>query len=225
VTVKVKFHATKSPVSGLAGIFFAFMIQSSWPRSIPALVILVLLGCSATAQRGALTTPRSIDQLSQEAAFIVHGHVTSAKVEPHPQLHNLMTVLVTMNVEETLKGTPSKSIQFRQYIWDIRDQIDAARYGKGEDLLLMLGPVSQYGLTSPVGLQQGRFRITRSSKGEAMAVNGNGNLRLFQATEQRAEVRGVKLSQRVTAMLRQNRQGPVPLADLEDAIRTFARAK
>ena len=155
----------------------------------------------------------------------MHGHVISAKVEPHPQLHNLITVFVTMKVEETLKGTPSKSVQFRQYIWDIRDQIDAARYGKGEDLLLMLGPVSQYGLTSPVGLQQGRFQITRNNKGETMAVNGNGNLRLFEATEQRAQVRGVKLSQRVTMMVRQSRPGPVTLADLEDAIRTFARAK
>jgi hypothetical protein len=185
----------------------------------------MLLSCTALAQRGALTAPRSIDQLSQEAALIVHGHVTSAKVEPHPQLHNLMTVLVTMNVEETLKGTPSESIQFRQYIWDIRDQIDAARYGKGEDLLLMLGPVSQYGLTSPVGLQQGRFRITRDSMGQAMAANGNENLRLFEATEQRAQARGMKLSQRVTTMVRQNRPGPVPLADLEDVIRSFARAK
>ena len=185
----------------------------------------MLLSCSAPAQRGALTTSRSIDQLTQEAALIVHGHVISAKVEPHPQLHNLITVFVTMKVEETLKGTPSKSVQFRQYIWDIRDQIDAARYGKGEDLLLMLGPVSQYGLTSPVGLQQGRFQITRNNKGETMAVNGSGNLRLFEATEQRAQVRGVKLSQRVTTMVRQSRPGPVPLADLEDAIRTFARAK
>jgi hypothetical protein len=202
------------------------MIQSrSWTWPTWALISLMLLSCTALAQRGALTAPRSIDQLSQEAALIVRGHVTSAKVEPHPQLHNLMTVLVTMDVEETLKGTRSKSIQFRQYIWDIRDQIDAARYGKGEDLLLMLGPVSQYGLTSPVGLQQGRFRITRDSMGQAMAANGNGNLRLFEATEQRAQARGMKLSQRVTTMVRQNRPGPVPLADLEDVIRSFARAK
>lgn len=89
----------------------------------------------------------------------------------------------------------------------------------------MLGPVSQYGLTSPVGLQQGRFRITRDSMGQAMAANGNENLRLFEATEQRAQARGMKLSQRVTTMVRQNRPGPVPLADLEDVIRSFARAK
>ena len=73
---------------------------------IPILVILTLISSPLLAQRGALTTRQSIDQLTDEATLIVHGHVTSAKVEPHPQLTNLMTVLVTMEVQETLKGTP-----------------------------------------------------------------------------------------------------------------------
>jgi len=178
----------------------------------------------ASAQRGALVAPRSIDQLTQEAVVIVRGHVVSAKVEPHPALRNLTTVLVTMNIEETLKGAPAKTLQFRQYLWDLRDQLDGARYAKGEELLLMLGPVSQYGLTSPVGLEQGRFRIIRGAAQPA-AVNGNGNLRLFEATAERAQVRGLKLSPGVTALARQNHAGPVPLADLEDAIRTFAGSR
>ena len=93
----------------------------------------------APAQRGALTTPESIDELTQQSTLIVHGYVTSAKVEPHPQFRNLMTVLVTMNVEDTLKGSSQKNLQFRQYIWDIRDQLDAAKYAKKQELLLMLG--------------------------------------------------------------------------------------
>ena len=130
-----------------------------------------------------------------------------------------------MKIDETLKGTSQKSIQFRQYIWDIRDQLDSAQYAKNEELLLMLGPVSQYGLRSPVGLDQGRFRITRDSQGQAMATNGRANLRLFEATEQRAQARGIKLSARVTALSRQRSTAPVPLSDLKDAIRSFARAK
>jgi hypothetical protein len=180
---------------------------------------------SSYAQRGALTNFRGLDQLSQEAELIVHGHITSAKVEPHPQLQNLMTVVVSMDVQETLKGTPEKSIRFRQYIWDIRDQLDSARYLKGEEVLLMLGPVSQYGLRSPVGLEQGRFRISRDNQGQAIAVNGRGNLRLFDSTEQRARAQGVRLSPRAMTMVRKTKPGPVPLADLEDAIRSFARTK
>jgi hypothetical protein len=136
-----------------------------------------------------------------------------------------MTVLVSMNVQETFKGSAPKSFQFRQYIWDIRDQLDSARYAKGQDLLLMLGPVSKYGLTSPVGLEQGRFRISRDSAGREVAMNGSGNLRLFDSTEQRARARGIKLSARTLALTRQNQAGPLALSDLEEAVRTFARTK
>lgn len=186
---------------------------------------LLLASAGAWAQRGALTTSRGLDQLTQEAQTIVRGYVTSAKVEHDPKLRNLTTVLVSMNVEETLKGTPQKTLQFRQYIWDLRDQLDAARYAKGEELLLMLGPVSPYGLTSPVGLDQGRFRISRDNKGQPMAVNGRGNLRLFESTEQRVGARGMKLSPRVTTVVRQTKAGPLPLADLEDTIRAFVGTK
>jgi hypothetical protein len=172
-----------------------------------------------------MTTPRAIDELAQEADVIVQGHITSARVEPHPQFKNLMTVVVSMSVQETLKGAPRKSFEFRQYIWDLRDQLDSARYAKGQDLLLMLGPISRYGLTSPVGLEQGRFRISRDNTGREVAINGSGNLRLFDSTEQRARARGTKLSARMIALSRQNQAGPVPLADLKEAVRTFARTK
>ena len=204
------------------------MIPSSWfrPRALfPRFFLAVALISAAQAQRGALTTPQSIAELSQEATLIVHGYVTSAKVEPHPQFQNLMTVLVTMKVEDTVKGSAQKTIQFRQYIWDMRDRLDAAQYAKSEELLLMLSPVSQYGLRSPVGLDQGRFRITRDAQGQAMAVNGRGNLRLFDAAEQKAQARGIKLSPRVTTLVRGPAAGPVPVSDLEDAIRSFARSK
>ncbi|HEX7958303.1 MAG TPA: hypothetical protein VF493_00195, partial [Terriglobales bacterium] len=190
-----------------------------------ALALFLTLNLSAFAQRGAMTVPRSIDQLSQDATLIVRGHVTSAKVEPHPQFSNLMTVLVKMDVRETLKGTSQKSIEFRQYVWDIRDQLDAAQYAKNQELLLLLGPESKYGLRSPVGLEQGRFRITYDNQGQPVAVNGRGNLHLFEATGQRAQARGIKLSARATALVRKNAAGPVPLADLEETIRGFARTK
>ncbi len=184
-----------------------------------------LLPVSAFAQRNARTVPRSLDQMVQQAETIVHGYVVSAKVEPHPELKNLTTVLVSMNVETMLKGKQQKSLQFRQYIWDVRDKLDAAQYRKGQELLLLLGPVSQYGLTSPVGLEQGRFRITHDSTGHAVAVNGRGNLALFNSTEQRARAQKIKLSARTMALVRQTQNGPVPLTDLKEAIRNFAEVK
>lgn len=202
------------------------MRKRIWSTSVyGALAALGLLCATAVGQRGALTAPRSLDQLSAEARLIVQGYVTSAKVEPHPQLKNLMTVVITVQVEDTLKGPAQKSLQFRQYIWDMRDQLDAASYSKGQEWLLLLGPVSPYGLTSPVGLEQGRFRILRDASGQATAVNGRGNAGLFQATAQRAQTQGLQLSPRVSALTRQTGAAPVPLNDLKDAIRAFAGAK
>lgn len=186
---------------------------------------LALISVNAEAQRGARTTPRGLDQLTEEADVIVHGSVVSARVEPHPQFKNLMTVVISLHVQETLKGRPRNSMQFRQYIWDIRDQIDAARYAKGQELLLMLGPVSEHGLTSPVGLEQGRFRISRDSNGQTIALNGYGNVGLFESVARRAERKGVQLPPRVKALSQSHQAGPVPLADLESAIRSLGAQK
>lgn len=202
------------PVSPMTRITTYFLALS--------LIAVTLVATGAHAQRGARTAPRTLDQLTREAATIVRGSVVSAKVEPHPQFSNLTTVLVTLQVQETLKGTPAKTLQFRQYIWDIRDRLDAARYHKRGEVLLMLGPVSQYGLRSPVGLEQGRFVITRDSAGNATAVNGAGNVGLLATSESQLQKSGVKLSARTSALIRTQPKGPIALTDLEEAIRNFA---
>jgi len=119
------------------------------------------ISVNSHTQRGALTVTRGLDQLTQEAVVILRGYVTSAKVEPHPQLTSLMTVVVSMSVSETVKGTPRKSIVFRHYIWDLRDQIDTAQYRKGEELLLLLGAESENGLTSPVRVSSQKWLQSR----------------------------------------------------------------
>jgi hypothetical protein len=177
------------------------------------------------AQQDAITLPRALDQLTEEAAVIVHAFVVSTKIEPHPKLNNLTTMVVSLRVVDTYKGTPQRTLMFRQYIWDLRAQLGAAEYRKGQELILLLGPVSEYGLTSPVGLEQGRFKILRDRKGKAFAANGRGNYGLFNSVERRAVMKGEQLSPRTLALTKQSTVGPIPLADLEDAIRTFARAR
>jgi len=49
----------------------------------------------------------------------------------------------------------------------------------GEEVLLLLYPESGAGFSTPMGLDQGRFRIVMGDDGEAAAVNGNGNEGLF----------------------------------------------
>jgi hypothetical protein len=176
----------------------------------------------ASAQRGALTVPRNLDQLADRAALIVRGHVISARVEKHPELRGLDTVVVTLQVRETLKGEPRKTHTFRQYLWDIRDRFDAAGYRKGQDLLLLLIEPSAYGLSSPAGLDQGRFRIERDASGREVAVNGQGNYRLFSGLTTDAAKEGATLSSASMRLVESHGSGPIAVAELTRLIRELA---
>jgi len=181
------------------------------------------LAAPVGAQRGGLTVPRNLDQLTDRAAVIVRGSVISARVEKHPELSGLNTVLVKLRVKETLKGEAKGTYTFRQYIWDIRDRHDAAGYRKGQDLLLLLIAPSRYGLSSPAGLEQGRFRILRDSTGKEFAVNGHGNVRLFDGINAQMAKEGVILSPRSSVLIQKHHKGPVELEELTGLIRELVK--
>jgi hypothetical protein len=188
--------------------------------------LLVLAACIAAApafaQRGAMTVPRNLDQLTDRASDIVRGTVVSARVEKHPELTNLDTVVVTLRVHDTLKGHAAGTYTFRQYIWDVRDRYDAAGYRKGQDLLLLMIAPSEYGLSSPAGLNQGRFRIERDRAGREFAVNGTDNIRLFDGLAA-ADKAVAALTQKQASLAAKHRKGPVELAELEAMIRAYTR--
>jgi hypothetical protein len=191
------------------------------PRTLVLLVAVFGLATSAFAQEEALRIHRDIADLTAEAAVIVHGTIVSSQVEPHPQFNNLNTVLVTMSVTDTLKGKSQPTVTFRQYVWDIRSVKSNGGYHKGEELLLFLRPESQYGLTSPAGLQQGRFEITRDAKGQLLAMNAEHNVGLFTSLASKAQQRRATLPPAGQKLAGQN-SGPVPLADLKQVVRAFA---
>lgn len=190
-----------------------------------AIVATLLLAAPAFAQRGALAVPRDLQQMSKRAADIFRGTVVSARVEKHPVLTNLDTVVVTLRVRETLKGDARGTFTFRQYIWDIRDRWDAAGYRKGQDLLLVLNSPTRYGLTSPVGIEQGRFRILPNGKGGFLALNGTGNVHLFDGVAAMAGEKGVALTQKQAALVAKHRGGPVELGELMAMFRAFSEDK
>ena len=176
----------------------------------------------ASAQQSALVAQRNLDQLTDRAALILRGHVVSARVEKHPQFPALDTVAVTVQVRETLKGTAQRTHTFRQYLWDIRDRQDANGYRKGQDLLLFLIAPSAHGLSSPAGLDQGRFRIERDAAGQEVAVNGQGNFRLFDGLAGEAAKEGAALSAASLRLIDSPPRGPVAVADLMRLVREFA---
>lgn len=193
-----------------------------WSRFAGLVLLFSLLTGHAAAQRGALVRPANIAQLTQLSATIIRGSIVSARVEPHPQFSHLTTVVVTIHVEETLKGNAAGQFTFRQFIWDLRDKYDATGYRKGDNVLLLLGPVSPYGLSSPAGMEQGRFRISRDAKGNLMAANALGNIGLFRGVAAQASLAGAKFSAATAATISQPQPGPVSLSQLEEIIRQFS---
>ena len=188
-----------------------------------ALVAVLIVSSPILAQRGVLTRPCDLGHLVERSALIVRGHVVSARVEPHPEFAHLATVVVKLRLLEILKGQPGPDADFtfRQYIWDVRDHYDAAGYRKAQELLLLMNPPTRYGLSSPAGLDQGRFRITRDAQGNRLAVNGHGNAGLFHNLEPQLIRKHIGLSSHLSAMIRSQTGGPISLSDLEDLIRSL----
>ena len=168
------------------------------------------------------TASADLDQIVQQAQTVVRGHVVSVRAEPHPQFANLPTVVVTFQVDRVLKGTADRTLTFRQYVWRVGGAPKTSGYGKADELLLFLNPVSQYGLTGPVGLNQGRFQIERDAQGNAFAMNGRGNAGLFNQVETKARARGTTLSARAQAMVSAPTGGRVSLEILEETVLALA---
>jgi hypothetical protein len=161
--------------------------------ALSALLLLSVSGRLPTAQRGALTAPRGLADLVGDAGLIVRGQIVSTRVEPHPQFAALWTVVVTMQVDETIKGQAGSSYTFRQFIWDPRDREDASGYRKGQKVLLLLSAPSSSGLSSPVGLEQGRFQLSADAAGNLYATNGRNNAGLLSGVAARANAKGIRL--------------------------------
>jgi hypothetical protein len=184
---------------------------------------LLLFTTLAVAQRGALTSPANLPQLEDRAAVILHGYVESATIQPHPEYQNLATVVVRIRIREVWKGNaPGQSYTFRQYIWDLRDRLDAAGYRKGQELVLFLNPTTPKGLTSPVGLEQGRFQVMRGRDGRIQVVNGRGNSGLLRGAEPR--LRAGQAASRTTAIALSHGGGPLDLEDFRSMVSAIERS-
>ena len=186
---------------------------------------LLVLAFPVSAQDTALTLPRNLVQLVDESELIVQGHVTNVSLQRHEQLSNLMTVVVTLQVEDSLKGTPTTVYTFRQAVIDRRDQQQFLGYRPGQHVLLLLIRPSAYGLSSPAGMQQGRFALRTLPDKSLEAVNGFSNGGLFRGMETQLAARGVQMQPEVRAMISQTKPGPAPLKELKSLIRSIAIPK
>lgn len=187
-------------------------------RSIVLSVITLLCSTFACAQRGAVTLPRNLADLSSTASQIVQGRVVTVTVEPDPRYNNLKTLVLTLAVDDVLKGQAPATFTLREFLWDIRDISDRAGYRTGDEVLLFLNRPTTLGFVSPVGLQQGRFRVLKGADGQTYALNGNQNSGLLDNVVRSGALDPAKLSAKSRTSIQSFQRGPIPLSALKESV-------
>jgi hypothetical protein len=196
-------------------------------RGVRALLALAfpiaLIVCTplALAQMRALTLPQNIADLVNQSHVVLQGWVTEVKLQSHPTLRNLVMVAVTVQVEDTFKGPVSRSYTFHQAVIDPRDQQNKLGYRAGEHVVLFLIKPNSNGLSSPAGLEQGKFRIAPGPRGALVVSNGLGNVGLFSELPSRIG-QDSRLSTPTRSLLAKPSPGPLDLQQLKNIVRTVA---
>jgi hypothetical protein len=183
------------------------------PQSLAvALAMLPLILYPHLLQAEFMSLPVDLSYLSQRADVIVQGKIISVSNESLPGYPNIRTVAVTLQVEKMLRGPSTSTYTFRESYLSLRPRGGKQNYQNGQRVFLFLPSPSQIGLSSPVGLDQGRFHIARNAGGAETIVNEVGNAGLFKNVEQKASKQGKKLTpdQLRTASIK---GGPVRLDD------------
>jgi hypothetical protein len=172
----------------------------------------------------ALSTPINLTYLAKRADVIVQGEVTDVQYENHPDYPNIPTVKVTLKVEGMTRGPQGKTYAFREMLIGLRSKERKKSYQVGQRLLLFLPTPSKDGLSSPIGMEQGRFHVDRDGKGNAIIANEFGNAGLFKNVAQDVRNEGKSLAashQRLVAVER----GPVALNEFSSLVKSLTSLK
>jgi hypothetical protein len=183
-----------------------------------AALVCVLFASSLPAQFA--VRPVNLAYLSQRAEVIIQGQVTSVKHTHLAGYPNIPSVEVTLNVERSLRGLPGSAYTFREVYLGLRSREGKQGYSVGQRLFLFLPTPSQYGLSSPIGIGQGRFYIAADSAGRAKLANEYGNAGLFRDVERDA-VRAGKQLTTDQRRLASTKRGPVPLEEFVSLVRSL----
>jgi hypothetical protein len=157
-----------------------------------ALALLAMVAVSGIAASPGQALHRRLDlaTMTERAGTIVSGRITRLRAGSHPQYRNIGVLYVTVKVSEVIKGQPGETFTFMQFtgrqlddnggkgLSEAHPLPDMPSYRVGEEAVLFLYPPSSAGFTSPVGGEQGKFRMQRRP-GEPTTVISEGGNRLL----------------------------------------------
>ena len=184
------FLSSKKAIFAILGIGLLFSVQNPQAMKVVAVRLQEMVG---------------------RADRVFVGTCLEAKSEVDPNRGFVVTTY-TFSVVHPVKGNVEKTVTFRQYggrTAKRRSAIDGLPvYRPGQEVVLFLKPVSEWGLTSPVGIFQGCFGVTRSRAGRRFVVNSPYSRHLS----------GQALSRTAHALSKPARLSPDGRMDLEDFI-------
>ncbi len=120
--------------------------------------------------------PMNLVDLIRQAQHIVVAQCEGAYPESLSMFNQLPITRITLGIHKTFKGRPQKNLSIKQYG---SKHLACNQTVTPAAQLILLYPPSGAGLTSPVGLEQGLFRIFTDELGETRLSNGRGNRGLF----------------------------------------------
>jgi hypothetical protein len=135
----------------------------------------------------------NILELVTRSNKIVAGRIVAIREDriPAPGGGEIPLTIYTMAITDRLKGRVAETIELRfvgtksmrvRGNYGFQLQIPGMpKYGLDDEVLIFLTRESRVGMTSPVGLMQGSFRIyVNSTTGTKMVTNGVNNSGLFK---------------------------------------------
>lgn len=171
----------------------------AWRRVLSGVLsaaLLALVLADGSDAGAALVRPMNLERLVAQAGHIFGGRCVRVRVE-HDRTLGQTVSLVTLVPDRVVKGPHADhgSVTIRL----LGDVSPAARPGEeteglprfepGERVVLFLYPESQIGLTSPIGLGQGKFRVRPDRSGRPVAENHLRNRGLLEGLSPGAAAR------------------------------------
>jgi len=134
----------------------------------------------ATPAAASQVRPVNLEQMTERAVLIFAGRCLETGVVHDAALGREVTV-ATFEVERAVKGDPGKTVTVRMAVFDdVSGTPGRPQFETGAEVVLFLYGESRLGLTSPVGLGQGRFDVVTDKAGRRLALNALANRNLLR---------------------------------------------
>jgi hypothetical protein len=211
--------ARKTLMMKIRALFFNFSLRRDFAPYLPT-IALALFFVTSPLQAQFLVRPVNLAYLSQRADVIVQGRVANAVHESLPGYPNIPTVKVTLKVENMMRGPTGNTYTFREVFVGLRARVGGKGYTPGQQLLLFLTAPSKYGLSSPVGIEQGRFHITRYPGNSPTIINEQSNIGLFRNVAEAARIAGRPLTES-QLRIASSEKGPVQLNEFISMVQSL----